>query len=226
LVKLASIFSRALCRLPSGINVSINQFPPPSRNSATFAELAYRVARRLTRIEIGQVLRLDLASVAPPPLPPLELEYRFLNDKDVRAAAVDPSHELGASIAQRLQSGRDFCFAAYHGDRLANYSWFALDAIEPEHSFGAGLKLPPDTVYLYKAYTMPDYRGRQIHGAALSRAAEHFRQRGLTQMIAIVDFANWASLRSHTKLGFRPAGRLFWIGRRSIGWGCGALLRQ
>ena len=143
----------------------------------------------------------------------------------MRAAAADPRHELDASIAARLLSGRDFCFAAFHGDRLANYSWFALDAIEPEHSFGAGLTLPPDTVYLYKAYTVPDYRGRQIHGAALSRAAEHFRQRGAARMIAIVDYANWASLRSHAKLGFRRAGRLFWIGRRSIGWGCSELLR-
>jgi GNAT superfamily N-acetyltransferase len=197
----------------------------PSRANS-FADLAYRVARRLTKIEIGQVLRLDLSSVVSQPLPTLELEYRFLNCDDVRAAATDPRLELDTSIAERLKSGRDFCFAAFHGDRLANYSWFALDSIEPEHSFGAGLRLSPDAVYLYKAYTVPDFRGRQIHGAALSRAAEHFRQRGLTQMIAIVDFANSASLRSHTKLGFCPAGRLFWIGRRSIGWGCGELLRS
>ena len=143
----------------------------------------------------------------------------------MRAAAVDPSHELESSIAERLQSDRDFCFAAFHGDRLVNYSWFALDAIEPEHSFGAGLKLPRDAVYLYKAYTVPDYRGRQIHGAALSRAVEHFCQCGAARMIAIVDFANRASLRSHMRLGFRPAGRLFCIGRRSIGWRCGELLR-
>ncbi len=201
------------------------QLQRPTRNGPTFAELAYRVVRRLTRIEIVQVLRLDLASVLPQPLPALELEYRFLSCDDLRAAAADPRHELEAPIAGRLLSGRDFCFAAFHGDRLANYAWYAVEKIEPEHSFGAGLKLPPDAVYLYKAYTVPEFRGRQIHGAALSRAAEHFRQRGLSQMIAIVDFANRASLRSHAKLGFRAAGRFFWIGGRSIGWGCGELLR-
>ncbi len=205
--------------------MNVNPFLPASRTSATFAELAYRIARRLTSFEIGQVLRLELASALPQPQPKLELEYRFLNCENVRAAALDPRHELEASIAERLQSSRDFCFAAFHGDRLANYSWFALETIEPEHSFGAGLKLPQDTVYLYKAYTVPEFRGRQIHGAALSRAAAHFRQRGSVQMIAIVDFANGASLRSHAKLGFRLAGRLFCIGRRSIGWRCGRLLR-
>jgi L-amino acid N-acyltransferase YncA len=79
---------------------------------------------------------------------------------------------------------------------------------------------------MYKAYTVPEYRGRKIHAAALTRAAEHFRQRGVAQMIAIVEFGNWASLRSHSQIGFRPAGRLLCVGRRSIGWGCGALLRD
>jgi L-amino acid N-acyltransferase YncA len=77
---------------------------------------------------------------------------------------------------------------------------------------------------MYKAFTEPEYRGRQIHGAALSRAAEHFRHRGIGRMIAIVEFGNRASLRSHQRLGFRPAGSLLRIGWRSIGWGCGELL--
>jgi hypothetical protein len=209
----------------AGIDMTANLSLSPSRSGA-IAELAYRIARRLTRIEVGQILRLDLASIIPQPQPPVELEYRFLCGDDVRAAASDPRHELDASFAQRSESGRDFCFAAFHGSRLASYSWYAIETIEPEHSFGAGLKLPRDAVYLYKALTVPDYRGKQIHGAALSRAAEHFLQRGAAQMVAIVDFANRASMRSHIKLGFLPAGRLFWIGSRSIGWGCGDLLRQ
>jgi L-amino acid N-acyltransferase YncA len=45
-------------------------------------------------------------------------------------------------------------------------------------------------------------------------------------MIAVVEFANWPSLRSHTKLGFRPAGRLLYIGRKSINWGCAELRRK
>ena len=114
----------------------------------------------------------------------------------------------------------------FTGAHLVNYAWYALESIEAEHSFGAGLKLPPDTVYMYKAYTVPEYRGRQIHGAALSRAAERLRQRGIGRMIAIVEFGNRASLRSHQKLGFRGVGRLLRVGWRSIGWGCEELLSK
>lgn len=192
--------------------------------ATALAVLAYRVARRLTRIEYAHVLGLDLASLCPPRLPPLDLEYRFLGCDEVRAAAGDPNLDLDAAMAPRLQSARDFCFAAFHNGRPVNYAWYALESVEAEHSFGAGLTLPPNTVYMYKAYTVPEHRGRQIHGAALSRAAECFRQRGIGRMIAIVEFGNRASLRSHQKLGFRPAGRLLCVGRRSIGWGCGELL--
>ena len=127
-------------------------------------------------------------------------------------------------MAQRLQSGRDFCFGAFHGDRLANYSWYALEAIEPEHGFGARLSFPRDTVYLYKAYTAPAYRGRKIHGAALRQAMQVFQPRGIRHLIAIVEFANWASLRSHEKLGCRRAGKMLRIGRKTMRWGCRSLL--
>jgi L-amino acid N-acyltransferase YncA len=197
---------------------------PRSKLHVAFAELAYRVVRRLAGIEFAQILRLELASIRPLRPTALELEFRFMTADEVRAAAADPIYELDEAMAARLQSGRDSCFAAWHGDRLASFAWYAVQSVEPEHSFGAGLRLPRDTVYQYKAITVPEYRGRQLHGAALSRAAAHFRQRGMSQMIAIVEFGNQASLRSHAKLGFRPAGSLLTFARRSIGWGCGTLL--
>ncbi len=186
--------------------------------------LAYRVLRRLIHIEVAQVLQLDLAAMHRPKPPAFDMDYRFLNAADVRAAAGDPAHELDAAMAQRLLSGRGFCFGAFHDGRLASYSWYALDSIEPEHSFGAGLVIPSDSIYLYKAYTLPAYRGQEIHGAAVHRAARLFEERGIRQMIAIVEYANWASLRSHEKLGFRPNRLMLRIGRRSMSWGCGRLL--
>jgi hypothetical protein len=169
---------------------------------------------------------MDLATICPAKSPLPDLEYRFLTADDIRAAVADPANDLDITMADRLQSGRDFCFAAFFGNRLANYSWYALEAIGPEDSFGAGLILPRDTVYMYKAYTVPAYRGQQIHGAVLLKAAQYFQQLGITQLIAIVEFANGPSLRSHLRLGCRPAGRLLRIGRKSWGWRCGSLLQR
>jgi L-amino acid N-acyltransferase YncA len=61
-------------------------------------------------------------------------------------------------------------------------------------------------VYFYKAFTRPEYRGRGLHPAALRHAAMFFAERSIARLIAIVEYANWSSLRSHEKLGFWNAG--------------------
>ncbi len=178
--------------------------------------LAYRVARRLCRLQIGHVLTLELADLSPTPPPLTGLEYRWLAADEVRVFAVDPANDLDPSLAARLENGRNYCLAAFDGARLANYSWYALESIEAEHSLGIGLALPTGTVYLYKAYTHPDFRGRSVYHAALQHAAQFFAQRGISRLIALVEFGNWASVRSHEKLGCRHAGKTLKFGRPPV----------
>ena len=116
-------------------------------------------------------------------------------------------------MASRLERGRNYCHAIVDGSRLANYSWYALESIEPEHSLGIGLSFPPDTVYLYKARTHPDYRGQRIHHVAIASAVPFFCRKGISQLIAVIEYANWASLRSHARVGCRRVGRIFRLGR-------------
>ena len=193
---------------------------------AALRESVYRLARRLVHLQLVQVLRLDLAAMPPLKPPVLDLDYRFLTAAEIRPAAADPAYDLSAAMAERLQSGRDYCFGAFHAERLVNYSWYALESIEPEHGFISGFTFPQDTVFLYKAYTLPAYRGQQIHGATLRQAVQFFQQRGITQLIGIVEFANWASLRSHENLGCRPAGRSLRVAGSTLGRGCGSLRRS
>jgi GNAT superfamily N-acetyltransferase len=138
----------------------------------------------------------------------MKLEHRWLTADDVRAYAVDPANDLDASMAERLDDGRNYCLAAFEGPRLANYSWYALDSIEPEHSFGAGIRYPANTLYLYKAFTHGDFRGRQIHHRVVHQALRSFAERDITRVLALVEYGNWGSLRSHAKLGFRQVGRI------------------
>lgn len=178
--------------------------------------LAYRLAQRLCKLQIGHVLSLHLGEVSSAGSPPAGLEYRWLTADDVRVCAADPANDLEASLAPRLENGHDYCFAAFDGPLLVNYSWYALDSIEPEHSLGVGLTFPPDTVYLYKAFTRPNYRGRGVHPAALRHATPFLAQRGISRLLALVEYASWPSLRSHEKLGCRHVGRFVKIGRQPI----------
>ena len=180
----------------------------------------YHAARRLLRLRIANVLVLDLTSMCGASPNTSTFEFRFITANEIRAAASDPANDLDADIAGRLESGRNFCFGAFDRGRLANYSWYALGQVEPEHSFGAGLVLPGDAVYLYKAFTLPAYRGHRLHQATVHRALPVFVRLGIRRLIAIVEYGEWASLRSHDRMGCRRAGRFYLLGQRLISWRC------
>jgi hypothetical protein len=167
----------------------------------------------LARLQVVDLVRVNLAELSPAPPLTAGLESRWLTADDVRAFAADPANDLGASMAARLASGRNYCHAMVDGSRLVNYSWYALDAIEPEHSLGIGLSFPAGTAYLYKAFTHPDDRGQRLHHAGVACAAALLGRQGITQLIAVIEYANWASLRSHAGLGFRRVGKILGLGR-------------
>ena len=178
--------------------------------------LAYRVAQRLCRLQVGYILVQSLAALPKAPSQVGWFEYRWLTADDVRRHAVDRANDLDAAMAPLLENEQNFCFAAMDGPVLASYCWYALESIPGEHSLGVGLSFPTDTVYFYKAYTHPGYRGRGLHPAAMREAASFFAERGVSRLVAIVEYANWPSLRSHAKLGFRLAGRFVKADRRPL----------
>jgi CelD/BcsL family acetyltransferase involved in cellulose biosynthesis len=181
--------------------------------SSAASGLAYRVVRRIGRVRRVHVLSLDIAELPPQPALPRAFEWRWLTPSEVRDYAADEVNDLDAAVEKPGGNGDHSCCAVLIGSRLVNYCWYAVGSIEAEHSFGLGLSLPSDTLFLYKAFTHPDFRGRGFHPIGVSRAIESFAQRGISRVIALVENDNWPSLISHAKLGFRRAGRLLVGGR-------------
>lgn len=177
---------------------------------------AYRLLRRLCRAQVGHVLFQDIAALTSISPVDSEFEFRWLTSAEVCAYAADPANDLDAAMAAHLEQSGHYCLAVLKGSVLASYSWYALHSISPEHSLGTGLTFPTDSVYFYKAFTRPEYRGRGLHPAALQYAAAFFKARSISRLIAIVECANWPSLRSHEKLGFRQAGSFVHMGGRRL----------
>jgi ribosomal protein S18 acetylase RimI-like enzyme len=164
-------------------------------------------------LRVVHVLSLDVADLAPQSRLPADFDCRWLTADEIRAFSADGVCELAPSLAGRVNDGRNHCFAVLCNRRLVNYCWYTLGSIEKEHSFGAGLAFPTDTLFLYKAFTHPDFRGRRFHPSAVSRVVQDFAQRGISRVVALVECDNWASLNSHAKLGFRRVGRMLVGGR-------------
>lgn len=166
-----------------------------------------RVLTRGASLDIVHVLLLEPDRMRVPSADPC-FEMRFLRPDEVRRFARNPANELSPAFADRAERGLDLCFAAIHGDRLANYAWYALDSVEAEHSAGAALGLPPDMAYLYKAFTHPDFRGQRLNGACIGKALAALAEHGVSRLLSLVYWSNSASLRSFDRLGCQRLGLL------------------
>jgi hypothetical protein len=128
---------------------------------------------------------------------------------------LEPAH------ADRIAGGRDSCFAAIEEDRLAAYAWFARGSIEAENNrggqenSGVAVSFPDHVAFMYKGFTLPDYRGlglyRRINRLAMLGLGVH----GVQYLLSTLDWTNHAAYRSCRQIGFVQLGRLWrW------GWNC------
>lgn len=181
--------------------------------SQRIRRLLYRACNKGLAVHVYHVQQRDHAREDDDPRRYDGFVFRALTASEVRGFADDPLHDLPAAMASRIGSGRDFCFAALQSGRLASYVWCALNWIEPEHCGNAGMSLPADVAYIYKAYTTHEFRGRQLYGATLRAASASLARLGITRLTCLVEWTNQASLRSHQRLGFLEVGSLFTVGR-------------
>jgi ribosomal protein S18 acetylase RimI-like enzyme len=158
-------------------------------------------------LNVMHVVALDLRAVRSVAVDPA-FDFRILDPAEIARFAAEPANELEAEFVERARRGLDLCFGAVRDGRLAVYAWFALDSAEGVHAAGVDLGLPSDTAYLYKGFTPPDFRGRDLYPACLVAAVPALRPRGIERVIAFVRWSNEAALRGCRRAGFRRLGRL------------------
>jgi ribosomal protein S18 acetylase RimI-like enzyme len=193
------------------------------RRHGTFAAVCSAVDRAASKafgLCVSHVICFDLQQKDAMPSEASGLTCRFLTPDDIRLFAVDPSNELGPELADRVAAGHDVSFGAIIGQRLAGYGWCALGSIEAEHTGGVALTFPSHIGYMYKGFTHPDFRGQGINRIRVALAGQALAERGIRQLVCLVDWTNWASIQSCRRSGsqvlgqtvtFRLAGRRYWF---------------
>jgi hypothetical protein len=170
-------------------------------------------------LDVTHLMRLDRESPLLPDSEPAGFAFRFLAPDEVRNFA-EPQNELTTKFANRVENGRDFCFAALSGDRLAGYAWYAIGSIKAEHNRGKNLNsgvamsLPDGMAFMYKGFVHPKFRGAGLYGYINAKALQRLETCGVTTMISTADWTNWAALNCCWRLGYQDLG-LVW----RVGWG-------
>jgi hypothetical protein len=177
------------------------------------------VLHKVFRAYIHTVVWLDLEPVSKMACSDPRFTFRFLTVGEIESFAKEPSYFIDPSLVGGVRDGREVCFAALEGDRLAAFGCYTLGFVPPEQCSGAALSFPADVAYMSYGFTHPDFRGARLHGYIMGLALQELATRGVTKLVSIVAWTNWASLKSCWRLGYINLGNMITIGgkKRAIG---------
>ncbi len=187
------------------------------QQSNNWQRLAYRLARRGARLQLAQVWEGDLNVIAEPRWDS-KYEFRQLDAYDLCRLTAYPTNHLVYDTALRLADANHRCFAALDGPSLACYAWFAEHNIGPEDTMNIPLSLSADACYLFNAFAAPAYRGRGLYVSTARRALAEMCRSGKSQGLALIEYGNVASMRSHDRIGLRPQGWIVSLGRGGLSY--------
>lgn len=185
--------------------------------------IAYKALRKASLLDVTHLMQLKDVKLLPNDHLHSGVDFKWLAADDVRHFSA-PEYELSRELGERLQPGRDGCYAAFLDGRLAAYAWFAIGSIEAEHNrsrsleSGVAISFPSEMAFMYKGFVHPEFRGRRLYGHICTGALESLKQRGVTSIISTAEWTNHAALTSCRRAGFEELGLIWRCGRPPLAW--------
>ena len=189
--------------------------------AAAFQRWTYRLVQRVMILDVTYLMVMDTQETSHQPPCHEGIRFRFLDEHELEGFAADRRHEIDRSMAGRVRSGRDFCYAALCRGELVSYCWLAMDSIEPNHNRGArhesgvGMSFSENAAFIYKGFTRSDYRGRGIYPALMQRVCVAMRNKGIRYILSTTEWTNLSALRGCQRSGKKRLGMIWRFGWRS-----------
>lgn len=136
----------------------------------------------------------------------IEVDYHVL-DADAWRQQRHTDHMTDRRLFQaRLERGEQF-WTAQLDDKIVAYCW-ATDAPVEIGEVRRVVRPRKGEIYLYDAFTFPQYRGQNLYPALLHRILAQSGQQGVPRALIFVMDDNAASIRGVQKAGFREFQRI------------------
>jgi hypothetical protein len=132
----------------------------------------------------------------------------FLAPGVLQGHAGDPATELSSTFVEDALRHGDECYAIRDGATLAAYGWYSTRPT-PIGSPDLVLHFDEDYVYMYKGFTDHRYRGQRLHAIGMTRALQHYRERGYKGIVSYVESTNFDSLKSCFRMGYEVFGSIY-----------------
>lgn len=173
---------------------------------ALFGESIKRIAQKMQSCEEWLEMVRDLREPIDPGKPPADLDMRWAEKGDLFAInALEGFVKETDFMEESLRKG-DRCLLFEQGNQLRAFAWVTFRDFRM--ALWYTLKLPPDWSYLEYIFVHPLVAGQGVGSYLLGSLLTAVRDQGVSHMVSGM-YSNWdASIRLHTKMGFRVQRRL------------------
>jgi hypothetical protein len=171
-----------------------------------FLRLVFDAISKLgVRISPYYVFREGISSENPPALPTgfEEYEIKFWGPEEMRAMALIPMRKFSKkTLLQRLEDGQK-CLGLKKDNALVAFTWCNFKEFSFKwHQF----PLKPDEVYMFDAYTVPEYRGKGIAPFLRYHCYKEMKTLGRKSLYSYSDYFNSSAVKFKLKLNAQKVG--------------------
>lgn len=175
--------------------------------SAGLHDLTYRAVNKITDVMVLRALRLTLETVDPGCLASdPALRWGFVDRSTLLDRVRAQPSDMDEAFVQAALDRGDRCFGAISEGTLVSYGWYST--LPTPVTEDLTIHFDPAYAYMYKGYTLPEYRGKRLHGIGMGTALKALAEEGSKGLISYVKSNNFASLRSCFRLGYQDIGLL------------------
>ena len=135
--------------------------------------------------------------------------FRFANRKDLVEMKETEKFEIHDFDIEAHEKGEK-CLLHFVNEELAGYTW-AHPFLAPTIISGISLKIPNDTIYNYKGFTHPRFRGKGLQSSRYFSLFENFENEAKQRLLGYVEFTNWSSQRGQKKGGYLGIGAMNYL---------------
>ena len=132
---------------------------------------------------------------------------KSLNVDELVELSKDSQYDISENAVRDVEFDGKYCFATFNQNTVSAYAFLAVGRVEPKHNTagagfgGIGLRLPQNVVYVYKCFSLPEFRGQSQVAVAISEGANSLLD-SEGWLITTADVNNHSSARMFEKLGF------------------------
>ena len=175
----------------------------------------YNSLKRLVGLRVYVIYRRPLdASIEDAELPEGHV-IRRVEEADYEALAKDADTRLTQDFLRQASARGDVCIGYFDEDTLVSYFWCSFTSAPAEHGLWVGV--PQNCSYAYKAYTLPNYRGRRLLERLTHANDKLLVANGFSQNVEYVEINNFAQIQASERHGNRQVGRIYMrLGRNGV----------